>query len=61
MPVRAMKAGAVEFLTKPFAPDVLLSAIHSAIERSQANVAAQMSLQTLRERYGALSRREQEV
>ncbi len=35
MTVQAMKAGAVEFLTKPFGPEVLLAAIHGAIERSR--------------------------
>ena len=59
--VRAMKAGAVEFLTKPFADDVLLQAIERAIERSRATLAAAVDLKRLRERYASLTRREREV
>jgi len=61
MTVRAMKAGAAEFLTKPFRDDVLLSAIASALERSRAALALQAEAQLLRERYATLSRREREV
>jgi len=61
MTVRAMKAGAVEFLTKPFGADELLAAIAAALERSRERVGEQTSLQTLRERYDSLSRREREV
>jgi FixJ family two-component response regulator len=61
MTVRAMKAGAVEFLTKPFGDDVLLSAIASAIERSRAALEQQAELQVVRSRYATLSPREQEV
>ncbi len=61
MTVKAMKAGAVEFLTKPFGDAVLLSAIGQAIERSQAAVAEEAELAALRDRYESLSRREREV
>jgi len=59
--VRAMKAGAVEFLTKPFGDDVLLEAVGSALERSRAAVEERSSLRELRDRYETLSRREREV
>jgi FixJ family two-component response regulator len=59
--VRAMKAGAVEFLTKPFGTEVLLSAIHSAIEGNRLSLAEEAYLQSLRERYESLSAREREV
>jgi FixJ family two-component response regulator len=61
MTVKAMKAGAVEFLTKPFGPDVLLSAVHSAIERSRASLAQEADLQVLRDRYESLTARERDV
>lgn len=61
MTVRAMKAGAVEFLTKPFGPEVLLSAIQAAIERSRAALDEQANLHVLRHRYESLTPREREV
>jgi FixJ family two-component response regulator len=59
--VRAMKAGAVEFLTKPFDVDVLLMAIRQAIERSQAALGDEEELRALRSYYATLTRREREV
>jgi FixJ family two-component response regulator len=61
MTVRAMKAGAAEFLTKPFGPEVLLSSIQAAIERSRAALDEQAKLQSLRHRYESLTPREREV
>jgi FixJ family two-component response regulator len=61
MTVRAMKAGAVEFLTKPFRDDVLLNAIRGAIERSRAALRVDSEMRTLRDRYESLSPREREV
>jgi FixJ family two-component response regulator len=61
MSVRAIKAGAVEFLTKPFGDDVLLEALGSALESSRAALEEQAALQALRDRYAALSPREREV
>jgi FixJ family two-component response regulator len=61
MTVRAMKGGAVEFLTKPLTPELLLKAIQSALARSRSSLDDQAGLQALRERHETLSRREQEV
>jgi len=61
MTVQAMKAGAVEFLTKPFNDAVLLTAIRHAIERSRAALDQEEETKALRDRYASLSRREQEV
>lgn len=59
--VRAMKAGAIEFLTKPFSDDVLLSGIEQALERSRNVLDDEAVLRALRDRYDLLSRREREV
>ena len=59
--VRAMKAGAVEFLTKPLEIEALLAAIRGAIQRSEAVLRGEAEMQALRERYDTLSRREREV
>jgi len=59
--VRAMKAGAVEFLTKPLEDDVLLRAIGYAIERSRAALRRESELSPLRTRYQALTPRERQV
>jgi len=61
MTVRAMRAGAVEFLTKPFDEATLLAAIAQAIQRSRAALDREADLQALRDRYDSLSRREREV
>ena len=59
--VQAMKAGAVEFLTKPFDKEQLFSAIAEAMARDRANRRRQADIDALRARYESLTRREQEV
>ncbi len=59
--VRAMRAGAIEFLTKPLRDDVLLRAIESALERSRAELSQAAEMHDLRDCYASLSHREQEV
>ena len=61
MTVKAMKAGAVEFLTKPFRSKILLDAIQSAIERSRESLAEEQDLRGLHTRYDTLSAREKQV
>jgi len=59
--VQAMKAGAVEFLTKPLSDEVLLSAIGNAIERSRVAICQEMEVRALQDRYASLTPREREV
>jgi FixJ family two-component response regulator len=61
MTVQAMKAGAVEFLTKPLADHVLIQAIRSAMARSEAHLARHQEIQALKARYTKLTPREREV
>lgn len=61
MTVRAMKSGAIEFLTKPFRDQDLLDAIHQALERDRASRQQQSEFVGLRKRYESLTAREREV
>jgi FixJ family two-component response regulator len=61
MTVKAMKSGAVEFLTKPFRDQDLLDAIYEALDRDRATRQQQSKLAELRKRYEALTAREREV
>jgi FixJ family two-component response regulator len=61
MTVKAMKSGAVEFLTKPFRDQDLLDAIRQALERDRTTRQQQIELEDLRKRYDSLSARERQV
>ena len=61
MSVRAMKAGAIEFLTKPFRDQDLLDAIHVALEKDRERRERQQALDSLRRRFNRLTPREREV
>jgi len=61
MSVQAMKAGAIEFLTKPFRDDVLLAAIGEALERSRRALAHEAKVRAVRDNYESLTPREREV
>jgi len=59
--VQAMKAGAVEFLTKPFPDDTLLTAVRGALERSRVALAEELERRAIHECYATLTRRERQV
>jgi FixJ family two-component response regulator len=59
--VQAMKAGALEFLTKPYRGEVVLAAIENAIARSRSALARQAKVMSIRDHYSSLSPREREV
>jgi FixJ family two-component response regulator len=61
MTVKAMKGGAIEFLTKPLGGDILLSAIRSALASSQTTLDREAEIQALQDCYASLSHREREV
>lgn len=61
MTVRAMKAGAIEFLTKPIRSAVLLNAVRHALERSRLVLEHEIEIQALRDRYASLTPRERQV
>lgn len=61
MAVRAMKAGAVDFLTKPFREQDLLDAVATALDKDRARRADELATSTLRERFNSLSARERDI
>ena len=61
MTVQAMKAGAIEFLTKPVAPDELLRAVRDGLRTDEANLAARRETAQLRQRLSSLTPRERET
>jgi len=61
MSVRAIKAGAVEFLTKPFRDQDLIDAVHVALDRDRARRKQESELADIRQRFDSLTSREQEV
>jgi FixJ family two-component response regulator len=61
MTVQAMKAGAIEFLTKPFGDDVLLAAVRHALEQSRRALVREVEMQVLRDSYALLTPRERQV
>jgi FixJ family two-component response regulator len=61
MTVQAMKAGAIEFLTKPLAGEALVAAIEAAIEQSRSTLDREAAIRELQERYASLSPRERQV